>query len=138
MGRRSLLLRTLGVAIIALFVGSNLLLYAQSERPSMCIAPNDARTPERCAPGLCASGPLSFKIDDRPAMQWPKNESVEIDDLDAATRHRIIVYRAGKPQQSFKFRFSEYGSNRVCLFLNDLYWTAQLWEAKRSPWCKCK
>ena len=138
MGRKSLPLRTHGVAIVAFLVGFNPLLYAQSERPSMCVAPNDARTPEGCAPGLCASGPLSFKIDDRLVMQWPKNESLEINDLDATTRHRIIIYRAGKPQQSFKFRFSEYRSNRVCLFLNDFYWTAQLWEAKRSPWCKCK
>lgn len=138
MGRNSLPPRTLIVAIIALLVGFNPVLYAQSGGPSMCVAPNDARTPQRCAPGLCASGPLSFKIDDRPVMQWPKNESVEINDLDATARHRIIIYRAGKPQQSFKFRFSEYSSNRVCLFLNDLYWTAQLWEAKRSPWCKCK
>jgi Predicted membrane protein (DUF2207) len=24
------------------------------------------------------------------------------------------------------------------LFLNDLYWTAQVWESKDTPWCKCR
>lgn len=110
----------------------------ESERASLCVAPNSAETPVRCAPGLCGSGKLTFKIDDRPVWPWPKVESKEISDLDATARHRVVIYRAGKPQQSFRFRLSEFKSNSACLFLNDLYWTAQLWNRKEAPWCKCK
>lgn len=92
----------------------------------------------RCAPGLCGSGKISLKIDDQPVLPWPKAKSMEINDLDAAAKHRVVIYRAGKPQQSFRFRFSDFKENKACLFLNDLYWTAQLWEPKQAPWCKCK
>jgi hypothetical protein len=110
---------------------------AQTKSPTLCIAPNGGATPERCAPDLCDGGALSLRIDDRPRMEWPKDRSVAVTDLDSNIQHRVVVYRAGKAQQSFKFRFSEFESDNLCLFLNDLYWTAQLWESKRSPWCKC-
>jgi|SRR5579863_7365295 len=105
---------------------------------SLCVAPNRAEPPQRCAPGLCGSGELSLKVDNRPVVQWPKKECIEITGLDARKRHKVVIYRAGKAQQSFGFRFSEYKSKKPCLFLNDLYWTAQLWESKGAPWCKCK
>ena len=113
---------------------------AQSEIRSLCVAPNAGETPQRCggAPGLCNGGTLSLRIDKQPVQPWPKTKCAKIEGLDAATRHRVVVYRAGKAQQSFTFRFSEFKSPTPCLFLNDLYWTAQLWEAKQAPWCKCK
>jgi hypothetical protein len=113
-------------------------LSAQSGSVSLCVAPNSAEPAVRCAPGLCGSGKISLKIDDRPVLQWPKAESLKIVGLDAAARHRVVIYRASRPQQSFKFQFSDFKSNEACLFLNDLYWTAQLWEPERAPWCKCK
>ena len=113
-------------------------LHAQSETGSICIAPNGAETPQRCAPGLCAGGKLSLRIDGQPAQAWPKSESTRMGRLSTTARHRIVIYRAGKAQQSFTFRFSEFKSTTPCLFLNDLYWTAQLWEAKQAPWCKCQ
>jgi hypothetical protein len=91
-----------------------------------------------CAPGLCGSGKLSLKIDDQSISPWPKTNSMKISGLDAGAKHRVVIYRAGKPQQSFRFRFSEFKENKACLFLNDLYWTAHLWEPKQAPWCKCK
>jgi hypothetical protein len=105
---------------------------------SLCVAPNRAEPPQRCAPGLCGSGELSLKVDNRPVVHWPKKECIEIAGLDGRKRHKIIIYRAGRAQQSFGFRFSEYKSKKPCLFLNDLYWTAQLWESNDAPWCKCK
>jgi hypothetical protein len=111
---------------------------AESDSASLCVAPNSAESVVRCAPGLCASGKISLKIDDQPVLPWPKVESMKISGLDATTRHRVIIYRAEKPQQSFGFHFSDVKSNRACLFLNDLYWTAQLWNPKQAPWCKCK
>jgi hypothetical protein len=63
---------------------------------------------------------------------------MEVTDLNATKQHMVTVYRGGKAQQSFSFEFSSYKSKKLCLFLNDLYWTVQLWESKRAPWCKCK
>ena len=115
-------------------------LHGQSETRSLCVAPNSAETPQRCggAPGLCASDKLSLRIDHFSVQPWPKSESMKIDGLSVAARHRVVIYRAGKAQQSFTFRFSEFKSPSPCLFLNDLYWTAQLWEPKDAPWCKCR
>ena len=115
-------------------------LHGQSEKRSLCVAPNSAETPQRCggAPGLCASGELSLRIDHSSVQGWPKSKSMRIDGLSSTGRHRVVIYRARKAQQSFTFRFSEFKSSMPCLFLNDLYWTAQLWEPKEAPWCKCK
>ena len=111
----------------------------QSETGSLCVAPTPSETkPRRYAPGLCAGGKLSLSIDRLPAKPWPKSESIEVGGLSTNGRHRVVVYRAGKAQQSFTFRFSEFKSKTPCLFLNDLYWTAQLWETKDAPWCKCR
>jgi len=29
-------------------------------------------------------------------------------------------------------------SSDLCLFINDLYQTAQLWRPRDARWCKCK
>jgi hypothetical protein len=113
-------------------------LHAQSDSGSICVAPNAAKTPQRCAPGLCAGGKLSLRIDRQPIQAWPQSESIRIGGLSTTARHRVLIYRAGKTQQSFTFRFSEFKSITPCLFLNDLYWTGQLWEGKDAPWCKCR
>lgn len=113
-------------------------LHGQSDAGSLCVAPNLAKTPQRCAPGLCGSGKLSLKIDRRTIQPWPKSESMRIDGLKITARHHVVIYRAGKAQQSFMFGFSEFKSQRPCLFLDDLYWTAQLWEPEKAPWCMCR
>jgi len=48
------------------------------------------------------------------------------------------VFCDGKPQQSFTFRFAEYGADHLCLFINRLYQTAQLWRPREARWCKCQ
>jgi hypothetical protein len=58
--------------------------------------------------------------------------------MDLREKHRVMVLCDGKPHQQFTFRFSEFKGGKACLFLNDLYWTAQLWAPKQAPWCKCK
>ena len=125
------------ITVLAL-LASTLHLSAQDAGSTVCVAPSAAEKPQTCAPGLCASGPLSVKIDRRSIIEWPKAESLRIDQLQRNERHRVIIYRAGKPQQSFTFRFSTYKSPKLCLFLNDMYWTAMLWEATQAPWCKCR
>ena len=106
---------------------------------SICIAPADERPIQASAPGLfCDSEKLSLRIDNQQAVPWPLKGSVKVATLDPTIRHRVVVYCAGKAQQSFTFHFSEFKTGELCLFLNGLYKTAQLWEAKGCPWCKCK
>jgi hypothetical protein len=133
----------IAVAITALAFGQG------AETGSVCIAPVFENPDRMSAPGLfCESGKLSLKIDTQQAIPFPLiseqhgtyriEKSVKLDALDTGTRHRVVVYCSGKPQQSFTFRFSDFKTSQLCLFLNDLYKTAQLWGAKESPWCKCK
>jgi hypothetical protein len=125
----------IAVLLLGLTVGQA----AEPGSRSVCIAPLLEVPDGRSAPGLfCESAKLSLKIDAQPAAAWPIKKSVKVDNLDPVTRHRIVVLCAGKRQQSFTFRFSDFKTGQVCLFLNDLYKTAQLWEAKRCPWCKCE
>jgi len=110
----------------------------ESATGSLCSAPVLEKPIHASAPGLfCSSEKLSLKIDET-TMPWPIKQSLKIDALDAAVRHRVVVLCNGKPQQSFGFRFSDHKATDLCLFLNDLYKTAQLWEDKRCPWCRCK
>jgi hypothetical protein len=125
---------TLLLLAICLFCSD---VYGQSETGSICVAPNSAETPQRCAPGLCAGGALSLRFDYQPVQPWPESESIKVTGLSATERHRVVIYRARKAQQSFTFRLADFKSSSPCLFLNDLYWTAQLWEKKDAPWCKC-
>jgi hypothetical protein len=111
---------------------------SESGSGSLCIAPARFDPKNASAPGLyCDAEKFSLKIDAQ-ATAWPLKVSVKLTGLDLSTRHRAIVYCDHKSQQSFSFRFSEYRTKQLCLFLNDLYRTAQLWDAKKAPWCKCK
>ena len=105
---------------------------------SVCIAPVTWRPLPYSAPGLyCDSDKVSLRIDGHAAAA-PVTKNVKIGQLDATSRHRVVILCDGKPQQSFTFRFSEFTSNDLCLYINDLYKTAQIREAKVRPWCKCK
>jgi hypothetical protein len=110
---------------------------AEPETGSVCVAPAFEKSDPRSAPGLsCGAGKLSLQIDSK-AMNWPINESSGVDRLALTTRHRVVVLCDAKPQQSFTFRFSDYKSAKLCLFLNDLYKTVQLKDVRSCPWCKC-
>jgi len=111
----------------------------ESRSGSLCVAPVAEKPMPTGAPGLiCASEKLSFAIDSLPKRTWPIKESVKFDALDLSVSHRVVIFCEDKAQQSFKFRYSEFKARKLCLFINDLYKTAQLWEDKQSPWCKCK
>jgi len=111
---------------------------AQTLEGTVCVAPVPVEPPTTSAPGLGCSGNLSLKIDDQKGVPWPHRESMQIEHLDLAQRHRVTVLCDGKPQQSFRFRFSEFKTKELCLFINDFYQTVQLWEPRQSPWCKCR
>jgi hypothetical protein len=132
-------LKTTAVALLLIFSLCPVF-SAESEDGSVCVAPIPVQPPSTAAtPELfCHSGNLSLKIDSQQVFPWPRKEGLKIEHLDLTQRHLVVVLCDAKPQQSFKFRFSEFKTKRLCLFINDLYQTAQLWEPKQSPWCKCK
>ncbi len=126
-------------AIAAVLLCISTAVVAQEDSGAICVAPIPHELPSTSAPGLfCKSGKFSFRIDSQKPVAWPSDKSTSVTGLDLKARHRVVVFCDGKPHQSFKFRFSEYKTGKACLFLNDLYWTAQLWEPKQAPWCKCK
>ena len=127
-----------------LIVALSLHCLAEADSGSLCIAPARFDPKSRVDPKdgsaplfYCEPEKLSSKIDAQ-VMAWPLKESAKITGLDLNTRHTVIVLCDHKPQQSFTFRFSQFKTNQLCLFLDGFYRTAQLWEAKRAPWCKCK
>ena len=88
---------------------------AEPESWSVCIAPVFEKPDGMSAPGLsCESKKLSVSFDNQQAMPFPLisehdgkyqiGKSVKIDALDTATRHRVVVYCHGKPQQSFTYQ----------------------------------
>jgi hypothetical protein len=122
---------------------------AEPELGSVCVAPLDSKLSRVAAPELfCESEKFSFQIDSQPAASFQRDsakdgkhrvgKSLKVDGLDTTTRHKVVIYCDGKPHQSFAFRFSDFKTRQLCLFISDFYKTAQLWEAKGSPWCKCK
>ena len=110
---------------------------------SICIAPSPSLPegrPGRLAPVgaiYCTQEKFAVKIDSQDAIPWPTEKSVRIGGLDLDAKHRVVVLCGGKAQQTFLFRYSEFKSRDLCLFINDMYWTVQLWEKKRAPWCRC-
>jgi len=112
--------------------------FASEEAPgSICVVPlpqpvNGLRGagPETV---VCAADKYSVKIDSRKPMPWLVKGSVKITDLNLVSRHRVVVLCGGKPRQSFTFQFSDFKNNKdhkLSVFLNDLYWTVQLWPDK--------
>jgi hypothetical protein len=138
MPMRRLRLAAVGIAMVGLACQPSL---GQSEGGSICVAPLPRDTPATSAPGLgCPSNHFSLRIDHEQRVAWPNAEPLKIEGLDPAIRHSVTVYCEGKSQQRFTFRFSEFKSRELCLFLNDLYKTVQLWDPKQTPapWCRCK
>src|SRR5260370_1639369 len=103
--------------------------FAESESGSLCIAPARFDPKNSSAPGLyCEAEKFSSKIEAQ-VMAWPVKESVKLAGLDLNPR---IVLCDHKPQQSFTFRFSEFKTRQLCLFLNDLYRTVSCGNQERS------
>jgi hypothetical protein len=135
--------RIIGIFLIIVIVNPAFSL--QEESRSICVAP--LPKPIQGADGsimggdpslTCRSQKYGLKIDQQRVVPWPVNESVSITTVSPIGRHRVVVLCDNKALQSFTFRFSDYKGKKLCLFLNDLYWTVQLWPAKGAPWCKCK
>ena len=131
-------MRRLRAVLLVIFVG-HVGAFADDASGSVCIAPESGKLQPMSPIGVfCKSGKLSLSIDRQPAIPWPTKDSIKTGDLALEGRHRIVILCDGKPQQSFAFHFSDLKTNELCLFLDGAYRTVQLWELKRSPWCKCK
>jgi hypothetical protein len=129
----------ISVTILSVAILLSPALSAESSAGSVCISPIPQKPTNTSAPGLsCDAAKLSMKIDAQQQIAWPIKDSVKIDSFDVTATHRVVVFCHGKPQQSFKFRFSDFKARELCLFINDMYKTAQLWSSKGAPWCKCK
>ena len=119
------------------------LLFAVPPSSSLCIAPAPelSEVPQGQLPPeelSCSAQRLSFRLDSLPAKPWPIKESIRFDGLDPGVRHRVVVVCGRRAEQSFFFRYSDYKTSELCLFINDLYRTVQLWKSKDAPWCKCR
>jgi hypothetical protein len=112
-----------------------------AETGSICLAPVVDQNPPLTfvPPGApCDAAKLSVRIDTQRSVAWPVNGNVNMGDLDASVTHRVVILCNGKSQQSFRFRFADFETRKLCLFINDLYKTVQLWDSKRTPWCRCR
>jgi len=78
---------------------------------------------------------LMFRIDNGNKTPWPQKMGLEIEGLELAQKHLVVVYSGGKPIQSFRFRFTDYKVTELCL-LFDGYGGPDLRHP--SKLCNCK
>jgi hypothetical protein len=113
---------------------------AQSDRGMVCVA-SRADDPwwKVSVPEATNTRGFRVRIDNRPALPWPKKESLVLGDLDPNERHLLVAMDgSGKPVESVRFRFSQYKSTDLCMTY-DGYQGMQLQEETRhTPWCKCR
>ena len=104
---------------------------------SICVVP--VRRSEKNLLGEvdCDPAKLSLRIDTGQVVPWPQKESLKVEDLDQIQRHLVAVLCAGKPLQSFKFRFSEFKTRELCLYF-DSYQGVQLQGRDVARRCNCK
>ena len=105
----------------------------------VCVAPYRVQA-EFSSPEIanCKSENIWLKIDNRPPVRWSHDRSEMLNPRDTSRRHTVAVLCDRKPQQAFFFRFDDVRSDELCLFVNDLYHTVQLWKRSEAPWCACK
>jgi hypothetical protein len=104
---------------------------------SICVVP--VRRSEKNLLGQvdCDPAKLSLRIDTRQVVPWPQEGSLKVEDLDQIQRHLVALLCAGKPLQTFKFRFSEFKNRELCLYF-DSYQGVQLEDRDHARRCNCK
>ncbi len=82
---------------------------------------------------------LMVKIDKMPATAWPLRKGLELDGLDTAERHLLVILDShGKPIEAVRFKFSEYKSTALCARYDGYQGIGLQEMGRRTPWCKCK
>ena len=111
----------------------------QKEEGSVCIAPvvREAVLFNSDPNNACDADRIRVKVGVGPVNRRPRKGSLKISNLDPNGTHQVVISCGSKRAQSFKFRFSDFKTKHLCLFLNDLYGWVQIWEDNHAPWCKC-
>jgi hypothetical protein len=131
-------MRGVGHAAVILLLGllSALPTSAEPNTGMLCVIPDP--------PGCCdrVSIPfdlktLMFRIDNGNKTPWPQKMGLKIEGLSLAEKHLVVVYSAGKPLQSFRFRFTEYNETELCL-LFDGYGGPDLRPMRKSCGCTAR
>jgi hypothetical protein len=129
-------MRGVGYAAVIVLVGLLLALPTSGEPKTgtLCVIPDP--------PGCCrlVTVPfdlktLMFRIDNGNKTPWPQKPGSKIEGLTLEEKHLVVVYSAGKPIQSFRFRFTDYKETELCL-LFDGYGGPDL--RPMSKLCGCK
>jgi len=133
MKRRRFLMMLSGTLLLLL---PAFVLYSRGQTTgSVCIAP--LVKGEKSVPNVDAKV-FAIQIDDRPAVTASSEHGTEVSDLPLDPKHLVKVTGDGKPVTSFRFRFSEYETQDLCLWRNDLYGTWSLTESKsHGKICVC-
>jgi hypothetical protein len=67
----------------------------------------------------CSSRNLSLRIDAQQLVQSLRKGSLKIEDLDLTESHLVVAMCDGKVIQSFRFKFSTFKKDRLCLAYTD-------------------
>jgi hypothetical protein len=80
----------------------------------------------------------AVQIDSLPPVTVDPKAAKVILNIPSKEVHWVRIKGDGKLVESFKFKFSDFPSKRLCLFFNELYETWNLWDAKQArSICKC-
>src|SRR5208337_4015658 len=108
---------------------------SDTPRGSVCIASVTPPAPGMKSLANPAGGNevkvYTIKFDDLPPLRGFPDRSVEVPPLPLAGKHAVKVFGDGKQVASFYFRFSDYATNDLCLFFNELY---VAWNLTDSEW----
>ena len=130
-------MRRVGYTAVVVLIGLLLSALQTSAEPKtgmLCVIPDP--------PGCCTRvtvlfdlKTLMFRIDNGKKTPWPQKMGFRIEGLSLGEKHLVVVYSAGKPIQSFRFRFTDYDATELCL-LFDGYGGPDL--RPMSKLCHCK
>jgi len=108
----------------------------KSSRGALCVLPNSPEPPTRISPGgEYNPATLTFRIDKGESIRWPHKKPVVIDGLGLENPHMVVLTSGGKRIQSFRFKFSEYHDEKLCISY-DGYQGVQLGNRTNALWCK--
>jgi hypothetical protein len=104
---------------------------SNNEHGSICVLPNSPEPPTRISPGgEYNPNTLTLRLDKQEPIRWPHKQPVLIDGSDLQTNHLVVLTSDGKRIQSFRFKFSEYGDAKLCIYF-DGYQGVQLGNSKK-------
>ena len=78
------------------------------------------------------------QVDGGPPIELSRSAGRWVSGLETEESHLVVIRAGAKRTASFRFRFATDEPAELCLFLNPLYETWQVWPDDRCPWCKCE